>query len=369
MIKILVINTVRFKLNGISAVIKNYYQAMDKDGFEFEFLAIDTPSIEYQKFFHENNCIYHVITKKNILKYFVEIVNLCRKNKYDIVHIHGNSANMAIELLAATFGGVKHRITHSHNTATLHPMMHILLYPIFSALCNFRLACGSKAGKWLYRNKPFTVLKNGIDLEKYLISEEVRNQYRKGLNISKDYILIGHIGNFIEQKNHRYLIDIFEDVHKKNVNTALVLISDGILMGEIKKDVKKRGLKDSVIFLGKTLEVEKYLQAMDIFLLPSLYEGMPVVLIEAQASGLPCLISNTISNEVDITGCCRFLPITSETIPEWSKTIIEMTNTLKNKERTEIANENRRKIRLNGYDIKQNANILRQVYLKLIREN
>ena len=167
--KVLVINTVRFKLNGISAVIKNYYQAMDKKNLQMDFVAIDEPSDEYRSFFEESHLRCYVFHKKNIVNYFCKILELCRKEKYNIVHIHGNSANMAIELFAVALGGVKVRITHSHNTATMHPFMHNLLWPIFSELCTTRLACGEDAGKWLYRDKKFTVLNNGIQTKRLCI--------------------------------------------------------------------------------------------------------------------------------------------------------------------------------------------------------
>lgn len=188
-----------------------------------------------------------------------------------IVHIHGNSANMAIELLAVTFGGVKVKITHSHNTATMHPCMHKMLWPLFAKLCTVRLACGEDAGKWLYREQKFTVLNNGIETNKYLFSDSVRSITRKELGVKENEILLGHIGNFIEQKNHTFLIDIFSEVHRANPEFKLLLISDGMLMPTIKDKVHSLELDDAVVFLGKTMNVQNYLSAMDLFLLPSLH--------------------------------------------------------------------------------------------------
>lgn len=366
MIKVLVINTVRFKLNGISAVIKNYYQAMNKKGLIIDFLAIDTPCTEYQSFFKDNHCKCHVLNKRDILKYFFGIVKVCKNEKYDMVHIHGNSANMTVELMAVLLGGVRHRITHSHNTSTLHPMAHKVLMPLFSALCTNRLACGEEAGKWLYKSKSFTILKNGIELSKYDVSQSIRNQYRKQLNIGSDEIVIGHVGNFIEQKNHNYLIDIFREIYDFGIKAKLLLISDGMLMPAIKKKVRDFGLENYVIFLGKTMEVENYLQAMDIFLLPSLHEGLPVVLIEAQAAGLPCIVSDTVPKEVDLTDTCKFLPISSKAIKEWAKETDRIYSVSQNRNRAEVSEANRKKIRECGYDITQNADVLRQIYMDII---
>ena len=365
MIKVLVINTVRFKLNGISAVIKNYYQAMDKDNIEMDFLAIDEPSDEYHRFFRENNLRCFVFHKKKIVSYFLNIIRLCQREKYNAVHVHGNSANMAIELLAVALGGTKVRITHSHNTSTMHPLMHKVLWPFFIRLCTVRLACGYDTGKWLYRNKKFVVLKNGIRTQQYTFSNEIRGAIRKELGVDNDEILLGHIGNFIEQKNHTFLIDIFSEIHRLNSRFKLILISDGMLMSAIQKKVHSLGLDEAVVFLGKTMEVQKYLQAMDLFLLPSLHEGLPLVLVEAQAAGLTCVVSDMVTREADLTETSIYLPI---------NTVIPWVESIGNKkyylcDRKTISVENIARIKEKGYDIEQNADELRQIYVKACEGN
>ncbi|MCI7503574.1 MAG: glycosyltransferase family 1 protein [Clostridium sp.] len=364
MMKVLVINTVRFKLNGISAVIKNYYQAMDKKNLQMDFIAIDEPSAEYVCFFEENNLRCFVYHKKNIISYFYKMMKLCRKEKYDIVHIHGNSANMAIELLAVALGGVKIRVAHSHNTATMHPLMHKVLWPIFSKLCTTRLACGEDAGKWLYRDKSFIVLNNGIQTKNYSFSAKKRNTIRKELALQEDEILLGHVGNFIEQKNHSFLIDIFSEIHSVNQKSKLLLISDGMLMPIIKEKVHSLGLDDAVIFLGKTLKVSEYLQGMDLFLLPSLHEGLPVVLVEAQAAGLISVVSDRVAKEADLTKTSVYLPIDSVT--PWTKVIEELEYT--ERDREESSKKNIVLIKEKGYDIEQNADKLRQIYVNACEE-
>lgn len=362
--KVLVINTVRFKLNGISAVIKNYYQAMDKKNLQMDFVAIDEPSDEYRCFFEKNHLRCFEFHKKNIVSYFCKIMELCRNEKYDIVHIHGNSANLAIELFAIALGGVKVRIAHSHNTATMHPLMHNLLWPMFSKLCTTRLACGEDAGKWLYRDKSFIVLNNGIQTKDYTFSEEKRNTIRKELSVKDDEVLLGHVGNFIEQKNHSFLIDIFSVVHSDNPKAKLLLISDGMLMPIIKDKVHSLGLDDAVIFLGKTLKVSEYLQGMDLFLLPSLHEGLPVVLVEAQAAGLICVVSDTVAKEADLTKTSIFLPI--NTVAPWAHVIEKLEYTKRNRE--EDSKNNIVLIKEKGYDIEQNADKLRQIYMNACEE-
>ena len=186
-------------------------------------------------------------------------------------------------------------------------------------LCTVRLACGEDAGKWLYREQKFTVLNNGIETNKYLFSDSVRSITRKELGVKENEILLGHIGNFIEQKNHTFLIDIFSEVHRTNPEFKLLLISDGMLMPTIKDKVHSLELDDAVVFLGKTMNVQNYLSAMDLFLLPSLHEGLPLVLVEAQASGLTCVVSDTVAREADLTETSWYLPIS--TVEPWSKII------------------------------------------------
>lgn len=235
---------------------------------------------------------------------------------------------------------------------------------MFAKLCTVRLACGEDAGKWLYREQKFTVLNNGIETNKYLFSDSVRSITRKELGVKENEILLGHIGNFIEQKNHTFLIDIFSEVHRTNPEFKLLLISDGMLMPTIKDKVHSLELDDAVVFLGKTMNVQNYLSAMDLFLLPSLHEGLPLVLVEAQASGLTCVVSDTVAREADLTETSWYLPIS--TVEPWSK-IIRDKNYL-GKNRNERSKQNIERIKENGYDLEQNANLLRQIYIDSCEE-
>ena len=367
MIKVLVINTVRFKLNGISAVIQNYYMAMDKKDIVMDFIAVDDPSPEYQKFFEENHLNCFVIYKKNPLKYFLSLIKTARNGDYDVVHIHGNSANMALEMLACYMAGIKVRIGHSHNTATLHPFTHKILFLVFNWLCTTRIACGQEAGKWLYGSRQFTELKNGIDLNRYRFSQNIREEYRKKLKV-ENKIVIGHIGNFIEQKNHEFLISWFAELLKENQKYVLLLISDGYLMDKIRKKVDQLNISSNVIFLGKTMKVEKYLQAMDLFVLPSLYEGLPLVLVEAQAAGLPCIVSDTISKQVDVTDSIEFVSIKKTSA--WTEAVQKCCdkNQTDNSSRENRSENWQQKISEKGYDITTNANSLREHYIKAVNK-
>lgn len=358
MIKVLVINTVRFKLNGISTVIMNYYKAMDKNDLTMDFVAIDIPSEEYQELFQQYKIKCFIVKKSNLLKYFFNLIKVARKGKYDIAHIHGNSANMAIELLACTLAGIKVRIAHSHNTSTLHPTLHNLLYPLFKLTCTNGFACGVDAGHWLFHNDDFVEIKNGIDLNHYKFDEDIRKIYRSKIEADSK-VVIGHIGNFIEQKNHNFLLDWFAELVKKNDNYLLLMVSDGYLLEPMKEKAYKLGISDRVLFLGKTTEVQNYLQAMDIFVLPSLHEGLPVVLVEAQANGLPCVVADTVAKESDLTGEMIFLPIINT--GDWIRTILKMGLSDSRMDRCKAA---QKMIADAGYDINRNANYVKDLYIQ-----
>ncbi len=360
--RVLVINTVRFKLNGISAVIKNYYDAMDKTGIECEFLAIQEPFPEFEKWFADNGLKCHVARKKNPLKYLISVKNIVKSGNFDVVHIHGNSANLALELLACKLGGAKVRIAHSHNTSSTHPFMHKLLYPLFSLLYTKGLACGRDAGKWMFHNKPFEVLNNGIPLESYKYNPEVRALCREELGI-KDEVLLGHVGNFVTQKNHAFLLDTFAKLCEDRDNYRLLLISEGMLFEDMKKRAETLGISDKVIFFGKTNKVSRYLQAMDMFVLPSLFEGLPVVLVEAQAAGLPCLVSDTVSREADMTDEMKFIPIERGS-EIWVENIVSVAGETASSDRQSRCAVYQAKIADKGYDISKNADRLRKIYLE-----
>jgi len=356
--RILVINTVRFKLNGISAVIMNYYKAMNKNDLNMDFLAIDTPSEEYQDEFKKNGIKCYVVNKENVFAYFAKLIVVARKGKYDIAHVHGNSANMAVELLACKLAGIKIRIAHSHNTSTMHPIMHKLLYPLFRMTCTHGFACGEDAGHWLFHDREFVEIENGIDLKRFKFDANVRTVYREKI-AADNRIVIGHIGNFVEQKNHTFFLDWFAELVREHKNYLLLMISDGYLLGAMKEKSHKLCIEDKVLFLGKTTEVQSYLQAMDIFVLPSLHEGLPVVLIEAQACGLPCIVADTVAKEADLTRSFKFLPITNTQC--WINAILdEKVET----SRSERCNKWQDIIASRGYDINQNADRMKDLYIK-----
>lgn len=363
--RVLIISTVRFRLNGITSVILNYYRNMDKKGMQIDFVVPNEISAEYKSELVRNGSnIYYIPRKSNPLNYQRKLYKLMKENDYDLVHVHGNSAMMLLDILPAKKVNVPVRIVHSHNTTCSHMMLHKMLFPIFNKCYTHGFACGQDAGKWLYGNRPFVELKNGIDIKKYYFNKSIREEYRQKINAG-NRVVIGHVGNFIEQKNHTFLLDWYAELVKKNRNYLLLLISDGVLMKSMKEKAHQLGIDNNVLFLGKTTEVNNYLQAMDIFVLPSLYEGLPVVLVEAQAAGLPCIVADTVSDEADLTGSLEFLPITD--VNPWICAVEDKAKLQYN--RNDRCAEWHIKIADAGYDVTKNADYMRALYNKYIKSS
>ncbi len=357
--KVLILNTIIFNNNGMAFVIKDYYDAMDKTDLDIDFVTTKEPSDEFKEWFKQNNARYYVIKKSNPLKYVMELRKLAKREKYDLVHIHGNSANMAFELLGCKLGGIKRRLTHVHNTTTDHPVMHRLLYPLFSALYTDALACGQDAGKWLYRGKPFVELKNGRDVNKYAYNADKAAEVRAELGLA-DKTVIGHIGGFHRQKNHDFLIDICKSVSDMRPETAFLLLGDGVLRSEVEQKAKTLGVYDKIIFTGPVSNTEDYIQAMDAAVLPSLFEGLPLVAIEWQINGVPCLFADTITPQSNLTGLIDFMSL-DEGSEKWAEKLLAIAD---NSDKAANAAMAVPIIREAGFDINTEARKLRDIYFE-----
>ena len=245
--------------------------------------------------------------KKNLPSYLLSLRNLIAREGYEVVHIHGNSATMAFDLLAAFFGGATVRITHVHNCAPQPLLKQKTLGVLLNRLVTRPVACSEAAGKMLY-TRPFTVLTNGVDCKRFSFSPEIRAAIRNELHIS-DAFVVGHIGRFSPQKNHRRLLRIFASLLQLRPSAVLLLCGEGEDMAGCREEAAKLDIADSVLFLGKVEQPQNYYQAMDVFVLPSLFEGLPLVGVEAQCAGLPCVFSDAITKETGILPNCVFLPL------------------------------------------------------------
>ncbi len=356
--KVIVISTVGLIYDGITNVITSYLEAMNRNNLEFYVISTIKSEPKIEKRLKDLGC--HIVRlpsrRQDTIHYLWALQSFIRKNKIEVMHAHGNSATLSIEFVAGFLGGCRKRIAHSHNTKCNQVKADRVLRPIFNLLYTDALACGIDAGQWLFKNRKFQVLRNGRNVEKYAFSREKREQMRKQYSIINEMV-IGHVGGFFEQKNHRFLIKVFRKVLEIQPDAKMFLIGDGPLKLEIESSVED--IKSHVIFTGTVDNVSDFLQAMDGMLLPSLFEGLPLVAIEWQINGLPSLLSDTITNDCKITDNVKFDSIEAD--PEiWAHDILNMIN------KRNRVNNSLLAIKLaqnKGFDIKDNVEILRNIYL------
>lgn len=358
--KIIVISTVGLIYDGITSVIVSYLEAMNCS--DVKIYVVDTIRSENEIInkIERLGCeVVHLPSRRDrTAEYFFSLISFIRKNRIDVMHVHGNSSILSIELLASFIGGCKKRIAHSHNTKCDHTKANRLLKPLFNALYTDGLACGEEAGKWLFGNREFTVLKNGRNIKKYQFDKSVRELMRDKLSVG-NALVIGHVGGFFEQKNHVFLMQIFREIYQIYPDSKFVLIGDGPLREKMETCVSD--LKDAVKFIGTVDDVENYLQAMDAMILPSLFEGLPLAAIEWQINGLPSLLSDTITKECAITNTVEFESLESSPAV-WARKILKM---VEQNDREYSSNEAVVLMKSAGFDINDNAQVLKSIYLDL----
>ena len=288
--------------SGIGNFIMNIYRHMDREQVQFDFVVHEKRAVSFDEEIEQLGGHLYYVTRKSesLWKNLNEIRQVVKKGQYDVVFRHTDTATVALDLVAAWLGGAKRRIPHSHSTSTPNLKMHQLFQPLLNLIATERFACSEEAGKWLYGKKPYEVIWNGIDIPLFTFSESKRDRIRTELGIS-DKKVIGHVGNFMPVKNHEFMLEVFRKLHQQNPDTVLMLVGDGELRESITEKIAAYQLQDSVIFTGVRNDTDALLQGMDLFFFPSHYEGMPIALVEAQAAGLPCLVSDVITDDVIVT--------------------------------------------------------------------
>lgn len=303
---------------GVESVIMNYYRHLDHSKVQFDFICDeDSTRIPYDEIKKLGGRVFLVPKYQNLPKYLKALEKLFKENQYRIVHSNINTLSV-FPLYAAKKAGVPIRISHSHSTSNpkewKRNLIKNILRPFSKRYATDYFACSELAGRYLFGNKAFDqgevkIIHNAIDVEKFKFDEVARKKLRKEFGIKDSTVVIGHVGRFVQQKNHAFLVDVFKEYHKKNPDSKLLLVGSGPLEDEIKKKVEKLDLKDSVLFLGQRDDINKLYSVMDIFCLPSLYEGLPVVGVEAQAAGLPCVFSNKITKNIVLCDNTQMLSI------------------------------------------------------------
>lgn len=351
---------------GIEAVVISEYLAMDKSKIQFDFICDeDSTNIPYDLIEKNGGRVIIIPPYQKAFKYHKELKKVLKENNYKIVHSHISTMSV-FSLFAAKCAGVPVRIAHSHSTTNKKEkkknLMKQVLRPFSKVFATNYMCCSELAGRWLFGNKEYDkgnvyLLNNAIDLDKFKYDEKLRKKKRKELGIKDDTLVIGHIGRFVAQKNHTFLIDIFNEIYKKNNNSILLLAGQGPLMEDIKNKVKDLNLDDSVKFLGQRNDANELYQAFDVFLLPSLYEGLPVVGVEAQAAGLLCYLSDDMTKETKVLDITKFMSL-NNTPEEWADNILD---DVKKYKRIDTSKEMTAK----NFNIKEEAKKLEEYYLNL----
>lgn len=349
----------RMDRGGAETLIMNIFRNIDRENFCFYFL-LNSEECDYSEEIKSlGGKIYCIPSRsEGVVKYCRTLDKFFSEHKgeFQAVHMHTSSLSSLELLYYAKKHGVKMRIIHSHNTiqtGLIHNVLHWLQKPVLKHLATNYLSCSKVASKWLYQytgviNKS-VVINNGINLNQFAYNASYRDEIRRLLGIRQDTKVIGHVGRFDEVKNHIFLIEIFNKFLKINSDSKLVCIGVGGTMESIKIRIKNMELDEKVLFLGLQSEIYKFLSAFDYFVFPSLYEGLPVALVEAQASGVRTICSNKVSEESKLSDCLSFFPI-EKTAENWAEYI----NELKDFDRTSSILQ----IEKNGYSINNTVQYL-----------
>ena len=366
--RVLEINVDDIGMGGVFSLVRSLIFCCD-NSISIDIAAIEPFEQEENKKKLESlgsNIYYIGYTKSKLIKQivcFIKLFKLIKKQKYSTVHIHADVANkLLVSGLACKIAGVNKILLHSHasdvdgNKRLLKKIYHKCCCRFLKYIATDFLSCSDLAASWMFPNiksSKIKIIKNGVNLEKFRFNQETRLAYRQLLNCDSNFI-IGHVGRFAYQKNHSYIIHIFNSVKKEIPSAKLLLIGEGVMENEIKQKVRDLGLSDDVIFYGTTPHIPEMMAAMDIFILPSHFEGLPIVGVEAQASGLPVIFSDKISRDSKVTENVDFLPINPESISSW----VEKIKDFSKKERVDTYSTMLSK----GFSIKQTADDLFELY-------
>lgn len=357
---------------GAETMIMNLYRHIDRSKVQFDFVENSSePAVFDEEILSLGGRIFrcpHYNGKNHFtyVKWWNDFFKAHPK-EYPIVHGHlGSTASIYLSV-AKKYGA--YAIAHSHSSGTDHSL-HANLYQIMSYntrnVADYFFACSEVAGKDRFGSKVtsgshYAVLNNAIDVNRFSYDLSVRVAVRDELGIEQDQLVVGHVGRFTKEKNHEFILKIFSELKKMDSNARLLMIGDGTLRTHIMQMAEQASLSSDVIFTGVRSDVERLMQAMDVFVLPSLYEGLPVTMVEAQAAGLPCIISDKVPPECILTeGLVDVMPLSAS--PEtWAEKILAKRAIPRTDRRAEIA--------ARGFDITTEAVKLQEFYLKAYEQN
>ena len=344
---------------GLETMIMNYYRQMDRTKVQFDFLVHRDFRADYDDEIEQlGGRIYRIGRLIPWSRAYQRALDafFAAHPEYRVVHVHQDCLS-AVILKAAQKHGVPVRIAHSHNSSQDKNLKYLIkLYykrqiPTYATAL---FACGKDAGDWMFGGKPYTIVNNAIDAAQYSYSHVRAMEMRRSIHIAEDAFVIGHVGRFSPVKNHTFLLDVFGELYSADKHAVLMLVGDGELRKSMEDKAKAMGLEDRVLFTGMRSDVCDLMQAMDVFVFPSLYEGLPVSLVEAQAAGLPCVISNCVPDACMLTDLVQRVSLEGSA-HKWAERILAARETVRRDRCDEIAAA--------GFDIVSNAAWLQQYYI------
>lgn len=346
---------------GLEAVVMNYYRHIDRSRIQFDLLVdADSTIVPCDEVESLGGRVIEVPPYQDVFNSQRVLTSLFRQEGWTIVHSHMNALSV-FPLHAAYKAGVPVRIAHSHSTSGKGEFIRNAMKAVLKTQANRyptdRVACSRLAGDWLFgKGSEYTVVRNAIDLERFAPDGASRQAVREELGVANDGLLVGHIGRFVEQKNHALLLDIFKEVLESEPDAVLALAGEGPLLNAIRERTRALGIDGSVRFLGQRADSAGLYRAFDALCLPSLYEGLPMVGVECQASGTPILTSDAVTREAAMTSLMEFEPLSS-TPEAWARHLLAMRG------RTFAAGDAEG---LSDFDIRHAAQRLQSYYYDLI---
>jgi len=349
---------------GQETFIMNVYRNIDREKIQFNFLINAVEKCDFEDEIISMGGVIHRIPRRypNYILHIRRLNEFFENNKqYEVIHQHTCSNTAVSTIIYAKKHGAKKIIYHCHNSKAddgiISKVFDSYYKPRLRKYSNHFFACSQPAAQNLFgnyiANAEIRIIPNAIDLEFFVFDPSVRKEKRKELGIEEKYV-IGHIGRFDTQKNHRLIIDIFNEIYKKSNNSILLLVGDGELRDDIEKKAEQLGLKESVIFTGVRSDVPGLLSAMDVFLFPSLWEGLGIALIEAQANGLHCIVSDVVPDEAKVTELIEYVPL-SEPAVNWAEKALVYGKGY-------VRKDTREDIKAAGYDIMELSKWLENFY-------
>ena len=358
---------------GIGAVLKNLECFFPHSEYTFQYLfSEDGKERSFDKFVVEQGSTIYVLpafTLRSLLSYICAFYSYYKREHQNICAVHVHAPNIAfLHFLFAACFGIRVRVLHCHSTRFSDKRWKavrnaVLIWPA-RLLLTHRCACGREAAQFMFGRrhvKDTYIFHNAIEVNRFSFSPLERERMRESMGLGRT-LVFGHVGNFYKVKNHDFLIDVFAEVHKVRPDSILLLVGLGTMEQEIRDKVHVLGLDDCVRFLGYRSDIPQLLMAMDAFLFPSLFEGFPVSLVEAQCTGLPCFVADTVTKEAKITDNVQFLPITGQNAAkQWLDDILQTVSSFERRDQSEV-------LLKAGYDLAHEVKNLEQYYRRIVSE-